>query len=194
MKLIIIEGANGTGKTVLAQQLAADLRYTAFIKDAYKEQCYDKLGGKPTLLQWYAIEKDSWRELYKTITAMRDTDAPLIIEGDLKRKQYRIISRLVLDNTTVIEVFCFARGLLPFWRFVQRNRTGERHKGHLDYLGYGAVFIGTLITRLGYDLFGPFGFSRNLITFDMTDFSNMQYSTLKQHIAQHLDECGIMEV
>ncbi len=192
MKLILIEGANGTGKTVLAQQLLADLHCRGFIKDAYKERRYDELGSRPTLRQWRAIEKDSWQELYKMIKAMRNTDTLLIIEGDFRRKQYQKITQLMQGNPIAIEVFCFARGLLPFWRFVQRNRTGERHRGHLDYLGYGAVFAGTILTQLGWHLFGPFGAPENLIEFDTTMFSSIHYRKLKQYITQRLDRCGIM--
>lgn len=182
MKLIVVEGISGTGKTTVAQHVSKELHCAVISKDWYKERAYDQLAKKPSLRQWARIDRQSWQPLYGKIAELVATDGTLIVDGDFKREQITKIATIIRDNTIVIELYCFARNLTPLKRYIRRSRTPGRHSGHRDRIWYGTVLAAVIVRKLGIKTYGPFALKNNVLGIDTTDFNSISYKEIAQYI------------
>lgn len=181
----MVGGQSGTGKTTLARRIAKDFGYELFLKDEYKEARFDELDGRLNMRKFSEIEKDSWQTMYAKVREAAATDKSLVIEGNFKAAEGAELKKTFRPGMGVIEVYCFARGWLPFKRYVARNRRGERHKGHLDHLWYPLVFWEVLMSRFGRHTFKPLGLSDALIRVDSSDFENLDYAGVVEFVRKH---------
>jgi cytidylate kinase len=182
MKLIIIEGSTSTGKSTLARRLSKDLGISAFLRDDYKEHQYDLAGGRPSLRRMAKIDADSRRQLAAAITQACKSDTSLIVESNFAYSEKYKIKSLIPPNVTVVEVFCFAKGSTVLKRYVARNRSGERHKGHRDHLWYSAVAFESLgPIKLKYR---PFKLTKNVLLVDANDLSKIDYGAIRDFVIQ----------
>lgn len=184
MNLIIVSGATSTGKTTLAKKLSGDLRITAFLRDSFKEKSFDEFGGMPSLLQLAKIEISSYKELVDQIAAAEKSDSNLIIESNFQYKERKKLQRLFKKPINIIEIFCYANSRTILRRYIKRYRSGERHKGHRDYLWYPIV---------AYESFGamnrrykPLNLSVSTMRVDTEDFSKIQYDKIIGYVQDHL--------
>lgn len=181
MKLVIIEGATSTGKSTLARKLARDLKMKVFLKDDYKEREFDMIGDKLDIKQMKRIEKQSWQEIFKAVKVAVDTDKALIIEANFYRSHRRDIKRLLQPNVIVIEIFCYARGRTILKRYIQRNRSGERHAGHHDHWWYPLVTLEALVTGIEKRI-RPLRLSPHLLEVNTDNFASIDYKAIRQFI------------
>lgn len=177
---MIIGGPSSTGKSTLAHKLAADLKVQAFLKDDYKERRFDSFGGRPGLRQLAKIENDSWLEMYKTIAARASSPGTLIVEGNFLPKNGYEIRKLIEPDTTVLEIFCYARGFTILKRYVRRNRSGERHKAHRDHLWYPLVALEAI--GIGIHRYRPLELSPNLLKVNADDFTAVDYEAIRRFV------------
>lgn len=182
MRLVIVEGISGVGKSTVAHCLSKELNCAVFSKDSYKEELFDQLGKKPSVRQWTHIDKQSWQILYSKITELLDTDVTLIVDGDFKRKHIVKIAALMRNDTKVVEVYCFAHGLVPLKRYIRRSRSEGRHRGHRDPLWYFMILAAIILDRLGIKISGPFELKGAAIRVDTTNFDRIRYEEILQHI------------
>ena len=182
MKLIIVRGGGATGKTALALRLAKDLKYELYSKDEFKEKEFNKLRHRPTALQMKNLESKSWDLTYSAVKNAVSKNTALIIEGNFMRPQKRQIIKAINKDSVVVEVYCRARGLASFKRFVRRNESGERHRGHRDRVFYPVVFMESVVGIIGITPYKPFKLSDNFIEVDTTDFNNVDYTNILNYI------------
>ncbi len=182
MRLIIVRGGGATGKTALAWRLAQDLKYELYSKDGFKEKEFDKLDNRPTALQMKNLESKSWDLTYSAVKNAVSKNTALIIEGNFMKPQKRQIIKAINKDTVVIEVYCRAKGLASFKRFVRRNESGERHRGHRDRIFYPIVFLESVAGIIGITPYKPFKISGNFIEVDTTDFNNVEYTNILNYI------------
>ena len=176
MKLIIIRGSGASGKTALARRLAKDMRMQVFYKDAYKEKQFDLLDQSPTLKELLYYEKDSWVHTLNAVKESIARNTDLIIEGNLMAPQKRALSRLFN------ELYCHVKGLTGFKRYVKRNESGERHKGHRDRIYYPVVLVESLSSYIGYKPYKPFKLSPHFKHINMNDFTKIDYEEIEKFI------------
>ena len=179
MKLVIIEGPTSTGKSTLARKLAKDLDIAMFLKDDYKEKEFDSAGRSPNVKQWTRIEKTSWQQVLAAIKTAVETNKSLIVEGNFFPSHGPKIKALLHTDTVIVEIFCYARGLTILKRYVRRNRSGERHKGHRDHLWYPVVALEAFGLGKHYR---PLKLSSNLLRVNTTDFDAVDYEAICQFI------------
>lgn len=181
MKLIIIEGPTSTGKSTLARKLSRDLNISTFLRDDFKEHEYDVLAKTPSLKQLARIDSASRKELFKTIQDSIKDDTSIIVESNFMYSERHQVEKLINANTTIVEIFCFASGFKVLKRYVGRNKSGERHKGHRDHLWYGIVALEALgPIKLRYR---PFGLTPHVLMVDTNDFSSIDYDAIKKFVA-----------
>ncbi|HSE29365.1 MAG TPA: ATP-binding protein [Candidatus Saccharimonadales bacterium] len=134
-KLIIVNGAPGSGKTTLSRNLSAQTKIMLISKDDIKEFLFDRLG----------IDDVEWSKLLGSLSAdflielargILKSGRSLIIENafnpDFAGKQ---IKKIVEDfpDVEIIEIYCKVPYELSRQRFIERVKTGERHPGHRDF-------------------------------------------------------------
>lgn len=121
---IVVSGAPGAGKTLLARPLAADLHIPLLSKDVIKEALFDELGIGDRL--WSRrMGRASMAVLYRIAA----TTPAAVIEAVFHRDVS--ISDLKALDKPLIELHCQLDPELAIERFEQRA-DHERHPGHLD--------------------------------------------------------------
>jgi len=182
MKLILINGTTSTGKSTLARKLAKDLNIIAYLRDDYKEQEFDAIGKSPSFKQLSTVDKESQKELYGAIKAAIEQNESLIVESNFTREQGNKIRSIIRSDTIVVEVFCFANGFRVLKRYVTRNKSGERHKGHRDYLWYPIVAIEAF--GFGKLRYRPLSLSSNVLLVDTNRFASVNYDAIRKFVAE----------
>lgn len=179
MQLIIVQGQSGTGKTTMARKLVKELGCAYFLKDEYKEELFKDHGKVPALhTLLLKMEGNTWQTLYDAVSRAIAADSSLLIEGNFRRRQRRTLRKLLKPNVEVAEIYCYARGWLPLKRYVSRNRSGERHKGHRDNLWYVFVWLDIILSKIGVRIYGPLRLSPATLEVDTSDFSKINYDEI----------------
>ncbi len=139
MKLVIINGLPGTGKTTLANLLSKELIMPIVAKDTIKEFLFDELGVTDrTWSRTLGMASNDF--LYQLTDIMLASDKSLIIENAFEVAFARPRLKVLVNKykPSVLEVYCTTDPAIRKQRFVSRNETGERHQGHFDQENYAA--------------------------------------------------------
>jgi len=187
MNLIIVGGQTSTGKSTLSRRLATDLGIATCLKDSYTEEEYfPSLRAPLKPWQWIHSEHLAWKKIYEAVELAQAKDYDLLIEGNFAGPQKRRLQKIIRSDTRVIEIFCYARGLTTYRRFVARNKSGERHPGHRDELWYWVPWLEAVCRQLGWDWVKPLRFGSDVLQLDTTDFVAVHYETIRAHIKERL--------
>jgi predicted kinase len=187
MNLIIVGGQTSTGKTTISRRLMRDLELQGCLKDDYKEREYfSRLGDRPKLTQLYAAERASWAVLYAAVRKAQKAGHDLLIEGNFTGLQKRRLRKLLLPETTVIELYLYARGFTIYRRFVLRDKSGERHPGHRDSLWYSIPWLEALTSQVGLRWVRPLRLGQAVLCVDTTDFSRLNYESIRSFVTERL--------
>ena len=181
MKIIIISGFSATGKSELAKNLSEKFGFIYISKDKLKEKMFDIENHNTWDWKWY--EKRALNELFdKAQTALRHRNN-IVIESNFTKKDKTRILNLISNQHTVYEIHMNARNFQHFIRFVKRNETHNRHKGHHDRRWYFNEFIYSLVGIFGIVWpYGPLKLSDKLLEIDTTDFSNINYKEVYKFV------------
>ena len=114
-------GPPASGKTTLAQAIAAALRLPLYTKDAFKELLYDTLGTGD--LEWSTKLGAAAMEILSLVVATEvDSGHSLVVEANFRRATPAFV------RAKVVQVFCTDTADALNERYRARNR----HPGHLD--------------------------------------------------------------
>jgi len=176
MKLLIVSGPEASGKTAIANVLAERLGYAYQSKDAIKEPMYDSGEHDTNDSAWF--EERAKQAFFDQISAFVTTETNAVIESNfIGHDRQRLID--CIGDADVAEIYCTARGFTSFRRFVARNESGRRHKGHHDRKWYWNIFWHD-VARI-FDIewpYRPLGLSDKSARLDTTDFSKINYEQL----------------
>lgn len=179
--LIIISGPSASGKSTLADQLAADLRLPVIHRDTIKEAMFDTLG--------YSDRKQSKKfgiaaalVLIRQLEVILRAGSSCIIEGKFipKFSQEELAQLLYETGASVVQVQCHCKGQILYDRFMQRALSPERHPGHDEASNLEDFKEELLAGKLAYlDLPGG-----ALIEYDTTERNADRYQQLRDEINQ----------
>lgn len=171
MNLVIVSGPEATGKSGIAQEVAQLLGYKYQSKDVIKEQMFDHGSHDTNDSSWY--ENKAKDEFFDQIQQFVVRNESAVIESNfIAVDRQRLVA--CLGNAQITEIFCTARGFMSFIRFVKRNETNNRHKGHHDRKWYWSVFKHDVARMLGIQWpYKPLGFTNKLLAVDTTNFSKI---------------------
>ena len=137
MKLIIINGLPGTGKTTIAKPLADTLGFSLISKDTIKEFLFDTIGVGDR--EWSkTLGKVSSEFLYSLADELLSKGHSVIIESAFEPTYAKLNIQKYIDlyNPEVFEIYCTTAKDVRRKRFQDRNESGARHVGHSDHANY----------------------------------------------------------
>lgn len=181
MNLVIVSGPEATGKTVIGKEIARLLEYRYQSKDTIKETLYDSMKHNTWDYLWY--EKRAKDELFKEIREFISKNQSVVIESNFISADKQRLRSCMDDKAIIAEIYCTARGLTSFRRFVSRNEKGVRHKGHHDRRWYPKIFLEDLLHYVKIQWpHKPLGFTEKILVVDSTDFSKVDYKKIADFV------------
>jgi predicted kinase len=135
--LIIINGLPATGKTTIGKALAKEFDISFLTKDSVKEFLFDNLGIGDR--EWSRrLGAISSVFLYEVADQLLTAGKSLIVESDFHKDLAEPEWKKVIEKHKpgVLEIYCFTEKDVRRARFEERNKSGNRHRGHVDAVNY----------------------------------------------------------
>jgi predicted kinase len=127
--LIIVNGPPASGKSTLAEQVAAELGLPYVSKDALKEELFDSLGViERTLTR--NLGEASMRLLYTVAGSILDAGTGVVIEANFYHGVSEDDLSPIVARARAMMVHCDAPEETIKDRYVDRAESGERHPVH----------------------------------------------------------------
>jgi predicted kinase len=130
-RLLIITGLPGTGKTLLARELAKRHVVPLICKDTIKEPLMDMLGSQVSSRELSNISFAVMFSLAKDLLAVRES---LILEGNFRAGEHEqaLLAALPAEPPSLVQVLCNADEQVRRATLLQRASDARRHSGHRD--------------------------------------------------------------
>lgn len=176
--LLLVHGLPASGKTTLAQWLAAQLGWPAIYKDDIKEILFDQLGAKDRA--WSSQLGGATIEVLYYVMAMQlRAGVSSVAECNYKpeRASPRIREMLAETNAQCIQVLCQCEGAVRLQRFQGR----VRHAGHAD-----GEISDALAEAWRAETLAPLDVPGPVIKVDTTDYGKVDYGAVLREIRRHL--------
>ena len=181
---MLISGAPGTGKTVLAQQLAAALPVTVIEKDVIKETLFDTLGKRD--LEWSKrVGAATFALLDIYVQAHLKAGDSIIAEAAFWREPGIVwLDRMKQRyNFRILEMHCHAEQETVLRRFAGRGDSGDRHSGHRSGRSICAI---VKELRDNYGRYAPLTTGDGLVRIDTEDFAAIDYAAIVKRVSTSL--------
>jgi predicted kinase len=130
--LVVITGAPASGKTTVAEELAARLRVPVLSKDTFKERLYEVLGSGDDLEE--QIEAAGLAILFSVVEMQLDAGVSVLAESNFDSdSDLEPFRRLHQEyGARIVQIHCTRPEEELLERFVGRVEEGKRHPGHGD--------------------------------------------------------------
>ncbi|MCI8442624.1 MAG: ATP-binding protein [Provencibacterium sp.] len=136
MYAILIAGAPACGKTTLARRLSGELRIPAVSKDDIKELLFDAAGFR-SREEKVALGRGSEQILYYFAGRLLDAGQPVILENNFESSSQEGLSRLFAPRgCRTLTLLLQAPADALYARYLQREKSPERHPGHIHNTSY----------------------------------------------------------
>lgn len=149
MNLTIVSGPEATGKTAVGKEVARILGYKYQSKDMIKEALFDSEPHNTWDYSWY--ENKAKDAFFDSIGQLISKKKSAVIESNFTSHDKMRLDTLINSDILISEIYCRAQGMTSFKRFIKRNESGARHKGHHDRRWYGQVLIEDLLGYVGVE-------------------------------------------
>jgi predicted kinase len=187
LKLIVISGPPGAGKTTLGQRIADQLTIPFLSKDMYKEILFDKAPHTAWKSEQHLddLRAASYEMLYATTEKLLKGGSSVIIESNfVATYDNPKIERLAQTyGAHLFELHCTAPTKIILQRINDRVNSGMRHAVHIDtdtIIAEGAeAYEKTYLSNKPFRL----GIGQPTIDLDTSDFSTIDYYKIVASIA-----------
>jgi predicted kinase len=130
-RLVIVTGAPGTGKTLLATRLSGELALPLLTKDAIKEAMMEAL-PVPDRDASRQVGSAAFRVLFALSQSLLDAGVGIVLEGPFAHPQADAELRELCRYAQPVLIHCVAPADLVVQRYCDRHESGQRHPGHFD--------------------------------------------------------------
>ncbi len=130
--MIVVTGTSATGKTILSKKLASKFNLPLINKDEIKELLFDCLGiqGEEWAVQ---LGVTSFELSYLFTEKLCKTNKSFIIEGNFEDKYATKVFNNLKNKYAykIVQLYCHAPEEILYDRYLKRDNSGERHRGHI---------------------------------------------------------------
>jgi predicted kinase len=140
--LVLVTGPPASGKTVLAERLAAELRVPLLAKDDVKLALYRALGASD-MAESQRLGEAAFEVLSSTAARLLAAGVGVVLEGNFAHRRSEAALLPLLEEADAVQVHCAAAREETLRRY--RSRT--RHEMHYDEAALPRV-LGALDSRL----------------------------------------------
>jgi predicted kinase len=133
--LILVSGMPASGKSTLAEQLAAELRVPFFTKDGIKELLFDAEGVSSAEMDEETSERlgaQAMTVLYDVAQRILNAGGSVLLEANFRARLARTQIEPFLSQATVRQVACHVPIDQIVERFEERQEGDERHPVHAE--------------------------------------------------------------
>lgn len=131
MYCILVTGIPAAGKSTMAAQLSERLKLPLMSKDIIKERLFDTVGFR-SRAEKVNLGIGAMRILYYFAEQMMRTDKPFILENNFENISGDELNQLLERyGYTAITVIMTGDYPVIYQRFLERNKSPERHRGHV---------------------------------------------------------------
>lgn len=197
MYCILITGIPASGKSSMAEYLAQNLSLPVISKDIIKELMYDEIGFR-SRDEKVRLGIASMRIMYYTAEQLMKCGQPFILENNFENiSREGLLALLEKYSYQAITVTLTGSYETIYRRFLERNQSPERHRGHVVNDCYPEREGENNIFPISYENFvagivnrGMDHFTANgpQIILDTTEFSKVDADGLLQKVIECRDE------
>ena len=197
MYCILITGIPASGKSSMAEYLAEKLSLPVISKDTIKELMYDEIGFR-SRDEKVRLGIASMRIMYYMAEQLMKCGQPFILENNFENiSREGLLAILEKYSYQAITVTLTGSYETIYRRFLERNRSPQRHRGHVVNDCYPGKEEENNVVPVSYENFvsgivnrGMDHFTANgpQIILDTTDFSKVDADGLLQKVMECRDE------
>jgi predicted kinase len=129
--LIIVTGAPGSGKTMLARLLAGRIKLPLLTKDRLKTALADMLGAR-NREETERLTAVAFRQLYAVVGEQLELGIGVVLEANVYQGLAEADIRPLLPLAAVMQVHCETSFEISARRFIARAKDPERHWSFFD--------------------------------------------------------------
>lgn len=197
MYCILVTGIPASGKSTMADYFAKELDIPMVSKDTIKEILFDDVGfvGRDQKVRLGVAAMDI---MYYFAERLMKREQAFIMENNFENASYdKLMELLNTYGYTAVTVRLTGDHEKIYERFARRDRSPERHRGHVvndrypepegcpeenpTALSYEGYLSG--IEKRGYERFAANG---PVIVADTTDFSVLDYEEVLRQVKEHI--------
>ncbi len=200
MYCILVAGIPAAGKSTMAEVISERLKLPVISKDAIKELLFDNVGFQ-SRAEKVNLGIASMRIMYYAAGQLMKAGQPFILENNFESSEHEMKSLLEKYQYSVLTITLTGDYEVIYQRFLERENSPGRHRGHVvndcypekkennlktlkaKTISYENFVRG--IERRGFDAFCVNG---RQIKVDTTDFSKINMEELFSQIAAWKEE------
>lgn len=194
-KCIIVTGIPASGKSTMAAYLAEALKLPLISKDKLKERLFDELGFQ-SRAEKNQLGITATRLMYDMADQLMRCELPFILESNFENAaRDGLMELLDRHGYWAITVTMTGDYRAIYDRFVERNQSPERHRGHVVNDCYPEKEPGHYVAPPSYENFVTGIHRRGMDTFvangkhivvDTTDWSKVHFGMLRSWLHEEL--------
>ena len=197
MYCILVTGIPAAGKSTTAETLSRCFGIPVISKDKIKELLYDDLGFR-SREEKVKLGIASMDIMYYMAEQFMKNDHPFILENNFENISKEPLTKILEKYSyTAITVTLTGNYSKIYQRFIERNNSQDRHRGHVVNDSYPEKFVNSVVKSISYKDYvngirdrGMDHFSANgpHIVVDTTDFKKLNIESLIQQIENYKEE------
>lgn len=197
MYCILVTGIPAAGKSTMASHLAEYFGLPVISKDKIKELMYDDIGFQ-SREEKVKLGIASMNIMYYMAAQLMKNNQPFILENNFEKiSKEPLLEILEKYSYTAITVTLTGNYSQIYKRFVERNNSPDRHRGHVVNDSYPEKIPNRTIKPVSYENFVNGIINRGMDSFvangphiiiDTTDFVKVHMETLIKKINDYRKE------